>query len=209
MSEVMSYLTQYGYLAMFGLLSLGFLGIPIPDETLVMMFGGLTTQGHFGFWITFLVSVLGSLSGMMLSYGLGRFVGKPIMYKYGKWIWITPKRLNKTEVWFERFGTWSILIGYFIPGIRQVTSYLSGVYRLKLRVYILYASIGSVVWCGTFMLIGRAIGHRWHRIMPYVHGHRRFLITLVFILVVLIISAVMLMISRKQRQRVAGEEPAS
>ena len=207
MSEVMSYLTQYGYLAMFGLLSLGFLGIPVPDETLVMMFGGLTTQGHFGFWITFLVSVLGSLSGMMLSYGLGRFVGKPIMYKYGKWIWITPKRLNKTEVWFERFGTWSILIGYFIPGIRQVTSYLSGVYQLKLRVYVLYAGVGSVVWCGTFMLIGRALGHRWHRIMPYVHGHKRFLLMMTTIFLVLIISAGVIWLTRKQQ--VTIEEPIS
>ncbi|MNJ49851.1 Inner membrane protein YabI [compost metagenome] len=203
----MSYVVQYGYLAMFALLSLGFLGVPVPDETLVMTFGGLTAKGHFVFWLAYLVAVLGSLCGMMLSYTLGRMIGKPLLHRYGKWIWITPSRLEKTEVWFSKFGNWSVLFGYFIPGVRQVTSYLSGVYQLSLRVYITYATLGAVLWCGTFMFIGRAVGHRWHRIVPFFYGHRHLIYLLSFIVVVLSIAGVIYW--RKRKQNLAAKQATS
>lgn len=204
MSHIMSYVAQYGYFAMFGLLSLGFLGIPIPDETLVMAFGGFTAKGHFSFWLAYLVTVLGSLCGMMLSYTLGRLIGKPLLHKYGKWIWITPSRLEKTETWFAKYGNWSVLFGYFIPGIRQVTSYLSGVYQLSLRVYITYATLGSILWCGTFMFIGRAVGHRWHKIVPYFYGHRRLFYVISILLVVIIVACVVYWKKRKQNLAAKG-----
>lgn len=207
MSLIMSYVAQYGYLAMFALLSLGFLGVPVPDETLVMTFGGLTAKGHFVFWLAYLVAVLGSLCGMMLSYTLGRMIGKPLLHRYGKWIWITPSRLEKTEAWFSKFGNWSVLFGYFIPGVRQVTSYLSGVYQLSLRVYITYATLGAVLWCGTFMFIGRAVGHRWHRIVPFFHGHRHLIYLLSFIVVVLSIAGVIFW--KKRKQNLAAKQATS
>lgn len=180
----MFYVAQYGYLAMYGLLALGFIGVPVPDETLLVVFGGLTAEGHFDFWLALTVVYFGSLSGMLLSYGLGRGIGKPLLDKYGKWIFITPKRLATTEKWFEKYGRWSVLFGYFVPGIRQVTSYLSGVYRLPFRVYLTYAGIGAAIWCGTFLYLGHTFGHHWRRIAHFVHVHVWRITLLVLVLLV-------------------------
>nr|WP_245339255.1 DedA family protein [Paenibacillus shirakamiensis] len=185
----MTYLHHYGYLAMYGLLALGFVGIPVPDETLVVTFGGLTAEGHFVFWIALLMTFLGSMTGMMLSYTVGRVIGTPLLHKFGKWIFITPSRLEKTEKWFAKYGNWSVLFGYFVPGLRQVTSYLSGVYRLPLPVYLTYAGIGSAIWCTTFMCIGSLVGHNWRKIAIYLHHHvwRMSLLVLTILLIGLIL----------------------
>lgn len=182
LSVIMSYIAQYGYLAMFGLLALGFMGIPVPDETLVVTFGGLTAEGHFVFWIALLMTFLGSMTGMILSYTLGRVVGTPLLHKFGKWIFITPSRLATTERWFARYGNWSVLFGYFVPGLRQLTSYLSGVYRLPLYLYLTYASIGAAIWCTTFMALGATVGHHWRKMAYFVHHHMWRMALLVIVL---------------------------
>ncbi len=185
----MSYIAQYGYLAMFGLLALGFMGIPVPDETLVVTFGGLTAEGHFVFWIALLMTFLGSMTGMILSYTLGRVVGTPLLHKFGKWIFITPSRLETTERWFARYGNWSVLFGYFVPGLRQLTSYLSGVYRLPIHVYLIYASIGAAIWCSVFMALGATVGHHWRKMAYFVHHHvwRIALVVIVLLLIGVIV----------------------
>ncbi|AWB44181.1 hypothetical protein DCC85_08060 [Paenibacillus sp. CAA11] len=191
MSAVMSYVAQYGYLAMYGLLALGFIGIPVPDETLVVVFGGLSAEGHFNFWIALLATFLGSMTGMMVSYSLGRGVGKPLLDRYGKWIFITPKRLAATEKWFLKFGNWTVLFGYFVPGLRQITSYLSGVYKLPLRTYVTFAGIGAAVWSFTFMYLGFTFGHHYRRIARFVHLHM-WRITLLVLTLLIVVGLVVL-----------------
>ncbi|GGA44411.1 DedA family protein [Paenibacillus physcomitrellae] len=199
MSSIMSYIAQYGYLAMFGLLALGFMGIPVPDETLVIMFGGLTAEGHFQFGAALAATFLGSMTGMLFSYGLGRGIGKPLLDKYGKWIMITPKRLAATEKWFAKYGSWSVLLGYFVPGLRQVTSYLAGVYRLSLKLYLIYAGVGAAIWCTVFIYIGHTFGKHWRRVAYFVHLHvwRITLAVIVFLVVAWILH---MLWKRKNRE---------
>lgn len=200
MSEVLSYIFQYGYLALFMLLALGFLGIPVPDETIVVAIGGLTAEGHFVFWIALLVTFFGSMAGMMLSYTLGRWIGKPLLTRYGKWIFLTPKRLESTEVWFNRYGGWSVLFGYFVPGVRQLTSYLSGVYRLPLKLYLMYAGIGSACWCATFLVIGYTVGHHWRNVAKYVH-HHLWITTLILLLIICVSVLVFTGLKRRRNAK--------
>jgi membrane protein DedA with SNARE-associated domain len=202
LSSIMSYIAQYGYFAMFGLLALGFVGIPVPDETLIVTFGGLTAEGHFRFWAALVVTFLGSMTGMLLSYGLGRGIGKPLLDKYGKWIMITPKRLSATEQWFAKYGNWSVLLGYFVPGLRQVTSYLAGVYGLSLRIYLAYAGIGAAIWCTTFLYIGHTFGRHWRRVAFFVHVHvwRIMFAVIAFLLVAWIVHKVWKIIAARREQ---------
>lgn len=164
MAEITFYLTQYGYIAMYLLLALGIIGVPVPDETLIVTFGGMTAQGHFNFAGALTVTFLGSMTGMMISYLLGRLVGKPLLHRYGKWVRITSKRLESTEVWFKRYGSISIVFGYFVPGLRHLSSYMAGVSKLPVKYYLIYAASGALLWCTTFMLIGHAVGYHWNEI---------------------------------------------
>ena len=164
MTEIMVYLTQYGYIALFVLLALGILGIPVPDETLIATFGGMIAQGHFHFAGALTVTFLGSMTGMMISYTLGRKLGKPLLDRYGKWIRMTPTRLQSTEAWFKRYGSWSIVLGYFVPGLRHLSSYMAGITKVPFGRYLLYAASGALLFCTTFLLIGHAVGYHWNEI---------------------------------------------
>ncbi|MEK8128916.1 DedA family protein [Paenibacillus filicis] len=151
-------LSQYGYIAIFVLLALGIIGLPVPDELLMTFVGYLSSSGFLLLPIAIAVSFLGTMSGMLFSYALGRKFGKPLLHKYGKWIKLTPKRLDKAESWFSRYGAWAICFGYFIPGIRHVTCYLAGVSAMRLRRYVLFAGAGALFWCVLFTSIGYHVG---------------------------------------------------
>ncbi|GIO69054.1 DedA family protein [Paenibacillus cookii] len=164
MTEIMVYLTQYGYIALFVLLALGIVGVPVPDETLIAAFGGMIAQGHFHFAVALAVTFTGSMTGMMISYALGRKVGKPLLERYGKWVRLTPGRLKSAEAWFKRYGAFSIVIGYFIPGLRHLSSYMAGISKLPVGRYAAYAALGALLFCSTFLLIGHAVGYHWNEI---------------------------------------------
>ncbi|BFH64206.1 DedA family protein [Paenibacillus azoreducens] len=202
MTEIMVYLTQYGYIALFILLALGILGVPIPDETLIATFGGMIAQGHFRFASALAVTFLGSMTGMLISYTLGRKIGKPLLDRYGKWVRLTPKRLHSAEKWFKRYGSWSILFGYFVPGLRHLSAYMAGISKLPLSRYIMLAAAGAFVFCTTFLLIGHAVGYHWSDIaMMMERSSFKIGIIITALIVVILVVAGLLMRKKKDCRR--------
>jgi len=158
MTFVQDMIMQYGYIALFLCLALGIVGLPIPDELLMTFVGYLASIGFMSMPGSVAVSFLGAMSGMMVSYTLGRKFGKPLLWRYGKWLRLTPPRLEKAETWFNRYGPWTVGFGYFIPGIRHLTCYLSGVSAMKPGKYFIFAGAGALIWCTLFILIGYFVG---------------------------------------------------
>ncbi len=159
----------YRYMALFGLLALGIIGLPIPDETLMTFVGSLTAYGHMNFALSVAVSFAGSMSGMLISYWIGRRVGKPFLDRYGKWFGLNPSRLVKGEKWFLKHGVWAITFGYFVPGVRHLTCYLAGMSGIRFLRYVVFAGSGALVWCFTFVTLGRIIGRNWEKVVNLVH----------------------------------------
>lgn len=156
---------QYGYAALFTLLALGIVGLPIPDETIMTFVGSLTPYGPLSFPVCLIVSFAGAMTGMLISYTLGKKVGKPFLHRMGKWVKLTPSRLQKSENWFQKYGIWTVSFGYFVPGVRHFTCYLAGVSGVSLWRYLLFAGTGAFVWCTTFLTLGRFIGHNFDSIL--------------------------------------------
>ncbi|GIP40180.1 putative membrane protein YbfM [Paenibacillus sp. J31TS4] len=150
---------QYGYIALFFLLAVGIVGLPVPDELLMTFVGYLTSIGTLNYYLSVVVSFLGAMSGMIVSYLLGRKVGKPLLWRYGKWIKLTPDKLDRVETWFNRYGPWTVSFGYFIPGIRHLTCYLSGTIGMRARKYLLFAGMGALFWCVLFITLGYMLGY--------------------------------------------------
>jgi len=159
MVQIEEIISQYGYYAIFSLLALGIIGLPVPDEVLLTFVGYLVNSKVLSAVGAVSVSFCGAMSGMLISYMLGRKVGKPLLWKYGKWIKLTPARLDKVERWFDKFGPWTIVFGYYIPGIRHLTCYMSGVSGISLRKYLLYAGGGALLWVIIFITLGYFIGY--------------------------------------------------
>ncbi|MCK1991906.1 DedA family protein [Peribacillus muralis] len=158
MEMVKELISNYGYFAIYGLLAIGIIGLPVPDEFMMTFVGYLSSISVLNVQGAFLVSFLGSVSGMLVSYFIGKKVGKPFLKKHGKWIKMTPPRLEKLEAWFNKYGPWTIIIAYFIPGVRHFASYLSGMNGMEKRKYLLFAGAGAFSWCLVFTAFGYFIG---------------------------------------------------
>lgn len=158
MNWVMETVSQYGYAAIYILLAVGIVGLPIPDEILMTTVGYLASIQTLDYMPSIAISFLGAMTGMMLSYWLGRTFGHPLLIRYGKYVFLTPDKLDKVAHWFKRYGGWTILIGYFIPGLRHLTCYFSGISGMRFRNYFFIASLGALLWCSIFITMGHALG---------------------------------------------------
>ncbi|MEK4328596.1 DedA family protein [Paenibacillus sp. FSL R7-0312] len=160
MPWIMEMISQYGYIAIFALLALGLLGLPVPDELLMLFVGYLSSTMVLDFSVSVLVCFIGSITGMLISYTIGLRLGQPVVDKYGKWIGLTPKRFASMKRWFFRFGNWTVFIAYFVPGLRHVTSYISGISAMSFRKYLVVTVAGAFIWSLLFVSIGYLVGAR-------------------------------------------------
>ena len=157
MGFIDSFILNYGYIAIFLILMLGIIGlpIPIPDEVLMLLTGYFTKIGTLDYMFSLFICFIGSFFGMLVSYFIGKKAGRPLIQRFGKWVGITEKRIVKTEKWMHKYGPFSIIVSYFIPGIRHIIFYFCGVSHLRLKTYVLYAGIGAVAWCFLLITVGR------------------------------------------------------
>lgn len=164
-SAILLELLQYGYLALFVLLAMGIVGLPIPDETLLALSGVLVAKGKLMLVPTLLVAYCGGMCGISLSYVIGRTAGYYLIKKYGRWIGITEPRLQYAHNWFERFGKWTLFIGYFVPGVRHLTGYAAGATKLDYKYFAIFAYSGAVCWASLFFTLGYYFSTRWEEIV--------------------------------------------
>lgn len=159
------WLTQYGSFALFVLLALGIFALPIPDETLMLFAGALMAKGQLLILPTILACFLGALCGITLSYIIGRTAGTWLIKRYGHWVRLNEAKMERVHEWFERIGCWTLLIGYFIPGIRHLTGYAAGITELEYRKFAAFAYTGGILWVSIFLSIGYFLGHKWAHIV--------------------------------------------
>ncbi|SEB75101.1 DedA family protein [Paenibacillus sp. GP183] len=206
--ELYSFIYSFGYPALYLLLSAGIIGLPVPDETLMTFAGSLTAPGGpFLYTTTLMVIYAGTMTGMIVSYSLGHRIGKPFLHRYGKWIKLTPERLEKTEGWFKRYGMWAVFFGYFVPGVRHFTCYLAGVSGVGLLRYLLYAASGALVWCITFLTLGHFIGRNWEELLQIIHKYVGFSVTGIIMIMLIAILVLVRMRKRKKQEDIKKAGP--
>lgn len=169
LADLKDYTTQlisnYGTLGLYLYFVFDTMGVFLPSKSILTFIGVLVGRGVFGFTPVVLTAVLGSLTGVSISYLVGKNVGKPVAEKYGRMIGVTPGRLLKAEKWFDKYGSPVIVFAYFIPGLRHVSPYISGITRLPYWKVILFSAIGAFLWVLTFVNLGRLFGGNWDKIL--------------------------------------------
>jgi membrane protein DedA with SNARE-associated domain len=169
--QVLGWITQYGYEAIFLLLVLGIIGLPIPDETLLTFTGYLVYQGHLSLPVAYAAAFSGSACGITLSYVLGRRFGVALIHRYGKYLRIREEHLHKAHAWFRRAGHWSLTFGYYIPGVRHFTAYAAGMSELEAPQFCLFAYSGAALWSASFIALGYFLGERWRSVEENIHEY--------------------------------------
>jgi membrane protein DedA with SNARE-associated domain len=173
MDRIFEWLAHYGYGGLFVLLVLGIVGLPIPDETLLVVCGYLVFKGKLNPVATYLSAVAGSWCGISLSYTLGRTAGSAAVHRFGKFFHLTEARLEIVHRWFARAGHWTLFVGYFIVGVRHFTALVAGMSKLEFRSFAAYAWPGGAVWVGVFIVLGYLLGFlfgdRWEAVAELIH----------------------------------------
>jgi membrane protein DedA with SNARE-associated domain len=171
MDGVFAWLTAHGYGALYLLLALGVVGLPIPDETLLVFTGYLIFRGKLHPVGAFAATVAGAWTGISGSYLIGRTLGVGVIHRYGKYIHFTENRLAYVHRWFDRIGHWMLVVGYYIIGVRHFTAIVAGMSKLEYPTFITYAWTGGALWVATFLTLGYFLGENWRPVAELVHQY--------------------------------------
>lgn len=135
---------------------------PIPSEVVLPLAGFTAAQGKMNVYLAFIFATIGSVVGAFILYWVGAAVGAERLRKIADWMWLTTREdVDKSLHWFDKYGTWSILIGRLIPGIRSLISIPAGIDRMNLFQFGLYTTIGSAVWNAILVSLGYWLGDRY------------------------------------------------
>ncbi|AIQ76515.1 MULTISPECIES: DedA family protein [Paenibacillus] len=151
--------------------SLGYFGIMIglmieviPSE-IVLAFGGfLVWSGDINFFGAVLFGTIGGVIAQIFVYWIGRYGGRPVLEKYGKYILIQKKHIDHSEEWFNKYGTGVIFTARFIPVVRHAISVPAGISRMPLGKFTLLTTLAVIPWSALFVYLGMTLGNKWEDI---------------------------------------------
>jgi membrane protein DedA with SNARE-associated domain len=127
----------------------------------VSLFGSRITTPFWAFVAMALAGTLGYLAGGIGGWAIGRYGGRPFLDRRGRWLHLSPARLDRAERWFDRWGDWAVLVGRVTPVARSFVSIPAGVFRMRLDRYVVLTLLGSAAWAFALAAVGWAVGRSW------------------------------------------------
>lgn len=199
----MHWIQMYGYPAMFAALALEYVIIIVPGETTLTTMGVLWKSGssHFHFFPLLVATSLGTFTGAMLGYAIGRWLGRPIVLKYGKYVLLTEKRLEQSERMFEQHMILTLAVSRYIAVVRDVVPYIAGINKVKLRIFVPVVFLSSILWTASFLAAGNLIAQS----LSFVIAHWR--IAMIPAAAIVIASYFGYRALHKKMERSLGAEP--
>lgn len=158
LASVAPLLNQYGYLAVAGLLVLENLGVPVPGETVLIAGSVYAGAGRLNIVAIGVLGVAASVAGSCVGYAIGRFGGRALVERYGKYVLLTSERLDKAEDFFNRRGGVIIVIARFIDGLRQAAGIIAGTTEMRFTRFLAFTTLGAVLWVATWVSVGYLAG---------------------------------------------------
>jgi len=186
------------YLVLAGLLVLENLFPPIPSEAILPFAGALVADGSMSFVLAVVIATLGSVAGALILYAVGRYGGRPLLYRYNRVFRVTDEQLDRADAWFDRRGPAIVLVGRCIPTVRSVVSIPAGASEMPLVQFVVLTTIGSAVWNAALIGAGWALGENWEDASAFVDRIKYPLLALV---VLAIVAAVVVALRRRGRSR--------
>lgn len=157
----------YGGWSIFGLMSLESANIPIPSEVILTYGGFLVSKGELNFHLVALSGALGCLFGSIVSYYIGLKLGRPFLWKHGKWLLVSQHDLVRAEKFLEKYGTATYFFSRLLPVVRTFISLVIGVSRGNFIKSNLYGFFASWIWSYVLVYVGVKLGDNWELIRPW------------------------------------------
>jgi len=151
-------LLDVGYPGIVALMAMESSILPVPSELVMPPAGYWAAKGQMSFGVALVCGVLGSVIGALANYYGAQLIGRPLIQRYGKYVFLSEKNLLRSERFFAEHGEISTLIGRLFPVIRHLISIPAGLHRMPLPKFILYTAAGAAVWCAILTWIGYFLG---------------------------------------------------
>ena len=158
------FLTSFGYIALIVLTVAEAACVPIPSEITLGFAGYLASTGRLEIALVIVLATLGELAGSFVGWSIGRFGGRPLVDKLGRYVLLTKSDLDRAETWFKRRGEPAVFFGRVLPVIRTFISIPAGVAEMSLVRFGVATALGSAIWCSAIALTGYELGGQWTKI---------------------------------------------
>jgi len=194
-----------GYTGIIVLMAMESSIFPVPSEIVIPPAAFLAAQGKLSFTGVVLAGTLGSYLGSAITYWVSRLIGRPLIVKYGRFVLLTPKKLERAEHWLARYEAGGIFFARLLPVVRHLISIPAGIVRMNFGLFSLMTITGSAIWC----YILAYLGEKAYRVEPelltdpealvrFIHGQSTWILVVVAVFAALYILSMRL---SKPRQK--------
>ena len=134
--------------------------LPLPSESIIPLAASWSHTGkiHIGIPGIVLAGALGSWLGATMVYWLARLAGRPLLERYGRFILITPEKIQKSENWMSHYGAAGVFVARLLPGARQLVGIPAGIARMNYLTFSCFTLLGSAIWCSVLCYVGIQAG---------------------------------------------------
>lgn len=184
---IIGVISSTGYLGVIALMAIESACIPLPSEIIMPFAGYLVYTGHFNLVWAATAGALGCNLGSVIAYEIGCYGGRPLVEKYGRYLWISRHDLDMADRFFLRFGAAAVFIARLLPVVRTFIALPAGVARMPRLRFHVYTFAGSWPWCFVLAWIGMKLGEQWDkdpRLHQWLHRLDALIILLLFAAVV-------------------------
>ena len=196
---------QFGYLGVAFLIMIENLFPPIPSEVILTFGGFMTTTTELNIPLMIVAATIGAVVGAAILYGIGTLLDverlDKIVDKYGHILRITHADIHKADSWFDRYGFWTVFFCRFVPLIRSLISLPAGMANMNFGLFLLFTTVGTVIWNTVLIYLGAAVGSQWETIVHYMDIYSN----VAYVILGIIGIAVIIWYIRKRKQTVKAD----
>jgi membrane protein DedA with SNARE-associated domain len=189
-----------GYPGIIVLMALESSCFPFPSEVVLPPAGYLAAQGRMDPWAALFAGITGSVLGALFNYVLAVKLGRPMLHRYGRYLFIKEAALDRAESFFRRHGEISTFVGRLVPVIRQYISLPAGLARMPMNRFALYTALGAGIWCAVLTGIGWYLGHQSQRLGELAPAQVHHYVNLALLVMAPLLAALVLIYSLHHRK---------
>lgn len=199
MSGLALFVEHWGYAAIFAVVVLGNVGLPVPEETILTLAGYLVWRGDLRLWLVLLVGIASASAGDNIGYWLGRRLGSAGVRKFGTRFWVSPTRLDASQRFVQKYGALAVFVARFLPGLRFAAGPVAGISGMPAPAFLIANVLGACLYVPVVVGIGFAIGRG---VGPRLEQARTTLVAVEHVvLAVAVIGTLCALVVRVRRQR--------
>ena len=203
---IINLMNQFGYIGIFLLIAIENIFPPIPSEVILTFGGYMTTYSNLNVPLVILSATLGSLLGAIVLFAIGKILNKErlmkiVSGKVGKILRLKKEDIESADKWFDTKGEKCVFFCRFIPIVRSLISITAGMSEMNIPKFLIYTTIGSLIWNSVLVVVGSIVGENWENIVNIFDTYST--ITLILLIIIFILFVVWFYKKRAKKQQVS------